>query len=278
MPVPLHNVSINTATLGYKASIRETVDAIAHAGFGGIAPWRREIESGAARTIGRYIRDAGLRVSGYCRSTYFPASSPEAWSASIEDNRQALRDAAELGAECFVLVAGGLPNGSRDLAGARQQIADGIAALMRDAAALGVPLAIEPLHPMYAADRSCINTIEQALDLCTLLDPSGIGPLGVAIDVYHTWWDPKLEAMIGRAGRENRILAYHVNDWLDPTSDLLMDRGLPGEGVIDLSWFGNCIRDTGYNGLSELEVFSKLLQNTPNDQLLKKCAASLTAL
>lgn len=278
MPVPLHKVAINTATLGYKLPIRQTVDAIARAGFGGIAPWRREIGSGEASTIGRCIRDAGLRVSGYCRSTYFPAATPECRIGNIEDNRQALRDAADLGAECFVLVAGGLPEGSRDLPDARRQIADGIAALMSEAAGLGVALAIEPLHPMYAADRSCVNTIEQALDLCALIDPSGRGPLGVAIDVYHTWWDPKLPEMIRRAGRENRILAYHVNDWLSPTSDLLMDRGLPGEGVIDLPRIGACIRDAGYHGLFELEVFSDRLGDLPSNELLKRCAESISAL
>lgn len=275
MPQSLDRHSVNTATLGYQMPIGETIDAIARAGFGGIAPWRREVEGGDIDVIARRIRDAGLRVSGYCRSTYIPGTSREAWAANVEDNRRALRDAARLGAECFVLVVGGLPEGSRDMPDARRQVQDGVADLLAEAATLGVPLALEPLHPMYAADRACVNTIRQALDLCTLLDPARTSHLGIAIDVYHTWWDPELPEAIMRAGREGRILAYHVNDWLVPTSDLLMDRGLPGEGVIDLDAIGSLVCDAGYRGLTEVEVFSHRVWRRPPDRILADCVASI---
>ena len=160
----------------------------------------------------------------------FPPRDPDGRAAAIDDNRRAVDEAAALGADCLVLVVGGLPKGSNDIAAAREMVADGIAALLPHARAAKMPLAIEPLHPMYAADRACVNTLEQALDICDLL---GEG-IGVAIDVYHVWWDPKLAAQIARAGAGGRILAHHICDWLVPTRDLLLDRGMMGDGVIDL--------------------------------------------
>lgn len=141
-----------------------------------------------------------------------------------------MSEAAELQAACFVLVVGGLPAGSRNLADARQQVEEGISTLLETAVELDIPLALEPLHPMYAADRACVNTTEQALDICRKLAPEN-PLLGVAIDAYHTWWDPKLQEMMARAGVEDRLLAYHVYDWLVPTNDMLIDRGMPGYGI-----------------------------------------------
>jgi sugar phosphate isomerase/epimerase len=178
-----------------------------------------------------------------------------------DDNRRALDEACELGAACLVLVVGGLPGAlagrpaHKDLAGARAQVAEGVAALLADARERGMPLAIEPLHPMYAADRACINTLEQALDLCDALDPARSGALGVAVDAYHVWWDPKLARQIERAGRE-RLLALHVCDWLVPTTDLLEDRGMMGDGVIDLRSLRALVEAQGYAGYSEVEIFS----------------------
>ena len=148
------------------------------------------------------------------------------------------------------MIAGGLPKGSKDLAGAHAQVRDGIAALLPHARAAGVPLAIEPLHPMYAADRACVNTLAHANDLC---DQLGDG-VGVAVDVYHVWWDPDLAAQIKRAG--SRILTYHVCDWLVPTKDLLLDRGMPGDGVIDLRSIRAMVEATGYDGHIDIEIFS----------------------
>jgi sugar phosphate isomerase/epimerase len=167
-----------------------------------------------------------------------------------------------------VLVVGGLPGDSHDIGAAREMVADGVAAILPHARAGRMPLAIEPLHPMYAADRSCINTLEQALDLCDLL---GDG-VGVAIDVYHVWWDPKLDEQIMRAGAGGRILAHHICDWLVPTHDLLLDRGMMGDGVIDLRSIRSLIESAGYHGPQEVEIFSA--QNwwkRPGEEVLATC-------
>ena len=255
-PLTAARCSINTATLGYKAPIGTVIDEIARHGFGAIAPWRREVEGGEVRAISRQIRDAGLAVSGYCRSSYMPATSRGERLRIHEENLRALRDAGELRAACFVIVAGGLALGSRDIASARQQVLDGLAALLPEARDLGVALAIEPLHPMYAADRSCVNTIAQALAMCDQLDPSNQGSVGIAIDAYHTWWDPTLYENIAKAGAARRISAFHICDWLHPTLDMLMDRGMMGDGVIDLRAMRGSIEHAGYTGFAEIEIFS----------------------
>jgi len=249
--------SINTATLGYQTPIETTIDAVAAAGFGAIAPWRRELEERSPAKIGRQIRDAGLKVSGYCRSTYIPAATQEQFRANIDDNRRAVDQAAELEAACFVMVVGGLPKGSKDLADARTQLQEGTGMLLEHARKTGVPLALEPLHPMYCADRSCLSTLEQALDLCDVLDASRTGLLGVAVDVYHVWWDPKLEAGIARAAAAGRLLAFHACDWLVPTHDMLLDRGMMGDGVIDLPRIRAWMEGSGYTGPVEVEIFSQ---------------------
>jgi sugar phosphate isomerase/epimerase len=163
---------------------------------------------------------------------------------------------------------GGLPGDSHDIGAAREMVVDGLAAILPHARASRMPLAIEPLHPMYAADRSCMNTLEQALDLCDLL---GDG-VGVAIDVYHVWWDPKLNEQIMRAGAGGRILAHHICDWLVPTHDLLLDRGMMGDGVIDLRSIRSLIESAGYHGPQEVEIFSA--QNwwkRPGEEVLATC-------
>jgi sugar phosphate isomerase/epimerase len=170
-----------------------------------------------------------------------------------------------LDAQCLVLVVGGLPAGSKDLNSARNQVRDGIAAILPEARKAGVPLAIEPLHPMQAAERACINTLEQALDLCDLFQDG----IGVAVDVYHVWWDPKLEAQIRRAGE--RIFAYHICDWLVPTRDLLNDRGMMGDGVIDLQCIRSWIAGAGYTGFQEVEIFSETWWQRDPDEVLEIC-------
>jgi sugar phosphate isomerase/epimerase len=191
----------------------------------------------------------------------FPAVDSKLRRAALDDNRRAVDEALTLEAACLVLVVGGLPGalqGSpahKDLAAARADVRDGIAATLEYARAAGMPLAIEPLHPMYAADRACVNTLEQALDLCDAIDPARSGALGVAVDAYHVWWDPKLHAQIARAGPE-RLLAFHVCDWLVPTRDLLNDRGMMGDGVIDLKQMRGWVEAAGFAGYSEVEIFS----------------------
>jgi sugar phosphate isomerase/epimerase len=178
----------------------------------------------------------------------------------------------------LVLVVGSLPGALtgavayKDIALARTQVFDGIAATLEYARGVGMPLAIEPLHPMLAADRACINTLAQALDICDLLDPDDSGALGVAVDVYHVWWDPNLAAQISRAGRQ-RLLAYHVCDWLVPTRDLLNDRGMMGDGVIELPKIRGWVEDAGYQGAAEVEIFSEDWWSRPLGDVLDTCIA-----
>ena len=192
-------------------------------------------------------------------------------------NRRAVDEARALGAPCIVLVAGGLPQFSRpgsapskDIAAAWTQVADGIAEMLEYARTAGLPLAIEPLHPAYAADRACVNTTRQALDLCDAIDPARSGMLGVALDVYHIWWDPELMGQIERAGKD-RILAFHVCDWLVPTKDILNDRGMMGDGVIDIRRVRAAVEAHGFAGYSEVEIFSNDWWTRPMDEVLRTC-------
>ncbi|MFK8253299.1 sugar phosphate isomerase/epimerase family protein [Ancylobacter terrae] len=254
------------------------IDTVARHGFGAIAPWRREVEGGDVVAIARQIREAGLSVSGYCRSSYLPAEGIAERQARFEENRRALADAATLEAKCFVIVAGGLPGASRDIDGARAQVEEGLVRLLAEARALGVPVAIEPLHPMYAADRCCVNTLAQALDLCARLDPDHEGGIGVALDAYHVWWDPDLVAGIGRAGCERRLDAFHICDWLVPTTDLLMDRGMMGDGVIDLAAMRRNVGAAGFAGYAEIEIFSSRWWSIDNEETLRVCVDRLRTL
>lgn len=270
--------SINTATLGHKASIDEVIDGVARFGFGGICPWRRDLDGQDVGRVSRRIREAGLKVSGYCRSTYLPALTADAFRANVDDNRRAIDQAAILGAACFVMVVGSLPAASRDLATARAQVVEGAALLLEHARKVGVRLALEPLHPMYANDRSCLNTIAQALDIANSLEPASASEpiLGIAVDVYHVWWDPTLRQNISRAGLANRIFAFHVCDWLVRTRDFLTDRGMMGDGVIDLPSIRDMTEAAGYQGMVEVEIFSDLDWWTRSaEETLSTCAARL---
>ena len=243
-------MSLNVYTVKAQWTLREAIEGCARHGVPAIAPWRDKLaECGVAEAV-RMIEANGLAVSSLCRGGMFPAADAAGRQAAIDDNRRALDDAAALGAQCLVLVVGGLPEGSKDLRDARRQVQDGIAATLEHARAVGVPLAIEPLHPMYAADRACVNTLSQALDIC---DALGDG-VGVIVDVYHVWWDPALEAQIARAGQ--RILGFHVCDWLVPTTDLLLDRGMMGDGVIDLPLIRGWVEAAGFDGYAEVEIMS----------------------
>ena len=270
--------SINTATLGHREKISTVIDAVARHGYGAICPWRRDLQDENVAAIARQIRDARLTVSGYCRSTYFPALTRQELEANIADNIKAVTDAATLGAACFVLVVGSLPEGSRDLTAARAQVEDGVSRLLEHAKKVGIRLALEPLHPMYAGDRSCLNTLQQALDLAEKIEPVSLSPpsLGVAVDVYHVWWDPDLAREITRAGKANRLFGYHVCDWLVPTRDLLTDRGMMGDGVIDLRMIRALMESANYNGPVEVEIFSSLdWWKRPMDDVLAMCSARL---
>jgi sugar phosphate isomerase/epimerase len=258
-------LSLNTATIrksrGAELPLPEIIEACVRRGIRAISPWRDQVAAAGLPAISRLVKTHGLELSGYCRGGMFPAVDAAGLKAARDDNRRAVDEARELNAACLVLVVGGLPGASsghaahKDIALARSQVTDGIADLLEHARAARMPLAIEPLHPMYAADRACINTLEQALDVCDLLDPQRSGALGVAVDVYHVWWDPKLQAQIERAGKE-RLLAFHVCDWLTPTTDLLNDRGMMGDGVIDIRRIRGWVEAQGFAGYSEVEIFS----------------------
>lgn len=244
-------LSLNTATVRDKWKLRQIIEGCSRHGIRGISPWRDKLAEMGAKEAARAIRDHGLTVTGLCRGGMFPAADRNGRKAAIGDNLRAVDDAAILEARCLVLVAGGLPPGTKDLAGAREMVRDGIGEVLDHARSAGVPLAIEPLHPMYCADRACVNTLAQALDLC---DELGEG-VGVAVDVYHIWWDPQLSAQIERAG-DKRLLAFHICDWLVPTTDLLTDRGMMGDGVIDLPLVRSWMERAGYRGFQEVEIMS----------------------
>lgn len=249
--------SINTATLGFQAPIAEVIDCVARAGFGMIAPWRREVEGGNVKAISRQIREAELKLSGYCRSTYIPAATAAEFHNNITANLRAMDVAAALSSPVFVMVVGGMPAGSKNLEAARAQVRDGTAEMLAYGRSIGVKLALEPLHPVYAADRSCLTLLSEALDWCDAIEGDSTDPwLGVAIDAYHVWWDPNLPQGIARAGKAKRIFAYHVCDWLVPTLDVLNDRGMMGDGVIDLKAMRDMIEAAGYQGAVETEIFS----------------------
>jgi sugar phosphate isomerase/epimerase len=269
-------LSVNTATVRKQAGLLEIIEACARHGIAAISPWRDQVAAVGLERAARAIKDAGLKLSGYCRGGLFPATGEHVMAAR-DDNRRAVDEAAALGAPCVILVAGGLPQfarpgstPSKDLSGTRKMIEDGIAELLVHARQARLPLALEPLHPMYAADRAAVNTLGQALDIADRLDPGGAA-LGVAVDVYHTWWDPELYASIARAGRDKRLIAYHVCDWLVPTKDMLNDRGMMGDGVVDLRRIRRAVEDAGYTGLIEAEIFSDYWWAQPMHHVLATC-------
>jgi sugar phosphate isomerase/epimerase len=269
-------LSINTATVRKHAPLDEIVEACARHGIRMICPWRDQVGAVGLERIAAKVRDSGVRLSGYCRGGFFPAADKAGLEAALEDNRRAVDEAKALQSPCLVLVVGALPGAltgkvaHKDIALSRSQVFDGIAATLEYARKADMPLAIEPLHPMLAADRACINTLEQALDICDALDQERTDALGVTVDVYHVWWDPKLAQQIARAGRD-RLLAYHVCDWLLVTRDLLNDRGMMGDGIIELKKIRGWMESGGYRGAAEVEIFSEDWWARPLDEVLTTC-------
>jgi sugar phosphate isomerase/epimerase len=272
-------LSINTATVRAQWPLGRIIDECARRGIRAISPWRDQVADAGLDAVAKRLRETGVALSGYCRGGMFPAATAQGTREALDDNRRAIDEAKTLGAPCLVLVVGGLPGAlegppaHKDIAAARERVHEGIAATLVHARHAGMPLAIEPLHPMYAADRACVNTLEQALDLCDALDPQRSGALGVALDVYHVWWDPKLAAQIARAG-PRRLLAFHVCDWLVPTRELLNDRGMMGDGVIDLRRIRAWMEEAGYAGYCEAEIFSSAnWWQRPGGEVLDTCIA-----
>lgn len=260
-PLLLDRLSLNQQTLR-QWSLPELADGCARAGVRGVGLWRAPVQEYGVAAAARLVRDAGLRVTSLCRGGFLTALDPGERAAALDDNRAAVDEAAALGTNTLVLVSGGLPAGSRDLPGARERVADALGELGPYAAERGVRLAVEPLHPMYAADRCVVSTLAQALDLAERFPA---GQVGVVVDTYHLWWDDTVGAQIGRAGatgKENgsRIAAFQLADWVTPLpAGVLLGRGQLGDGAVDLRWFRERVEAAGYRGPVEVEIFNPAL-------------------
>ena len=248
----LDRLSINQLTTRDQWSLPEAVDGYSRAGVGAMAVWWEKLREVGAERAGRVIRDAGMVVTGYCAGGMLTPRNEAHRRQRLDDNRRMIDEAVAIGSSCLVALGGGLDPGDRDMEAARQRALDGFAELLPHARAAGIVLALEPLHPMVCATRSVLCTLRQANDWCEAL---GGGPeLGIAVDTYNVWWDPELESQIERAA--GRIAAYHVSDWLADTRDLRFDRGMPGDGVIDLRRFAERVTAAGYHGRHEVEILS----------------------
>jgi sugar phosphate isomerase/epimerase len=246
-------------------AIEEAAKNYAAAGVKGITVWRDALEGRNIRQTGNLLRDHDLTVVSLCRGGFFPSKDPNKRKAALDDNRKAIEEAAALGTSLIVLVCGADPG--QPLEESRKQIQDGIAAVLPEATAAGVRLAIEPLHPMYADTRSAINTLAQANDMAEALNSPYVG---VAVDVYHLWWDPSLQQEIQRCGEQGNLMAFHICDWKSPTTDLLLDRGLMGEGCIPIRKIRSWVEATGFTGFNEVEIFSTAYWQEDQSVFLKK--------
>lgn len=268
-------LSLNQATIK-RADVETAVRVTAEAGLESIGLWREPVAEHGLQASAQLVRDAGLRVSSLCRGGFFTAADDAPWQQALDDNRRAIEETAELGAPTLVLVAGGLPAGSKDLVGARARVADAIAELVPDALAAGVSLAIEALHPMYASDRAVVSTLGQALDLAA---PHPAEAVGVVLDVFHLWWDPALAAGIERAGREGRIASYQICDWVTPiAADPLLSRGIPGDGDVDIPAFTRLVEAAGYDGDIECEVFRQEVWDADPAEVVERVRTSYETL
>jgi sugar phosphate isomerase/epimerase len=256
----IDRLSLNQITTE-KWNLREAVEGCARAEIPWIALWRHKIAETGLTESRRLIRDAGLQVSSVCRGGMFPAATAAERQSKLDDNRRAVEEAAELGTDVLVLVCGAAPD--RDIETARSWVEEGIEKLVPFATSHGIKLAIEPLHPMYAAERSVINTLAQAN---TIAEQYTVEEVGVIVDVFHVWWDPDLYNQISRAGQ--RILGFHVSDWIVPTPDLLMGRGMMGDGVIELRRIRKAVEAAGYKGPIEVEIFNQAIWDRPGDEVL----------
>ncbi|ROP73996.1 sugar phosphate isomerase/epimerase [Curtobacterium sp. PhB115] len=275
---PHPRLSVNQATIKY-ASLREALDTVDAAGVGAIGTWREPVaEVGLSEAV-RMVADSGLRVSSHCRGGFFTLPPGTARRRALDDNRRAIDETAALAAAgapgsapVLVLVAGGLPEGSRDLVGARDRVADALADLVPHALDAGVQLAVEPLHPMYAADRAVVSTLAQALDLAA---PFPAEAVGVVVDTFHVWWDPALAGSVARAGAAGRIASFQVCDWLTPiAADPLLSRGYPGDGHVDFGPVTAAVTATGYSGDVEVELFNQAIWDTPAAEVVARVVRS----
>jgi sugar phosphate isomerase/epimerase len=264
----MRRFSFNQAT-AKRWPLEELVAGCVDAGVPGVGLWREEVGAYGVERAARLVRDAGLAVTSLCRGGFFSSGD---W---FDENRRAIDEAAVVSAPVLFLVSGGLPPGSRDLDAARARAWDAVGALVPHAAAAGVRLAVEALHPMFCADRCVVATLGQALDLAAPFDPAAVG---VVVDAYHLWWDDQVWAQIARAGRERRIACFQVADWITPLPEgALLGRGLPGEGCIDLRRFAAAVDEAGYTGAVEVEVFHADVWARPGRAVLDASIAAYLA-
>jgi sugar phosphate isomerase/epimerase len=243
--------------------IEEAASKYAAADVKGITVWRDALEGRDITQTGKMLRSQGLEIVSLCRGGFFPSIDNNKRKLAIDDNKRAIEEAHQLGTSLIVLVCGSDP--LQDLEESRKQIREGIEAILPVAQAAGVKLAIEPLHPMYADARSAINTLAQANEMAEQINSPFVG---VAVDVYHLWWDPMLEREIKRCGENNNLFAFHICDWKVPTTDFLLDRGLMGEGCIPVKKIRSWVEATGFDGFIEVEIFSTLRWKQNQDEFL----------
>lgn len=233
--------------------IEKSAQEFSKKGVGGITVWRDALQGRNIAETGKMLRELNLEIVSLCRGGFFPALDQKGRQAALEDNFRAIDEAEALGAPMVVLVCGAAPGQS--LVESRKQIQEGVAACLDHAKAAGVKLTIEPLHPMYAGDRSAVNTLAQANDMAEALQSPWVG---IAVDIYHLWWDADLQNQLIRAGKNGNLSAFHICDWKTPTLDMLNDRGLMGEGCIDIRQIRGWVESTGFTGFNEVEVFSNI--------------------
>ncbi len=280
MTADLSRLSLNTATT--KAlTLEQAVEAATRGGLGAVGLWRDRVAEAGLERAARIVRDAGLRVSSLCRGGFLTAADAEGQRAALEDNRAAIVEAATLGTRELVMVVGGLPanqapdtpavpDGDKDIVAARQRVADRIAELVPFAAEHDVRLVLEPMNPIFAADRGVLSTLEQSLDLAADFPAETVG---VVVDTYHVWWDPKLAAQIARAGIEGRLASYQVCDWILPLEDdTLLSRGYIGDGYVDFPTITGWVAEAGYTGDVEVEIFNQRIWDTPGDDVVATIA------
>lgn len=265
----LSRLSLNQMTTeGW--SVREAAEGCAAHGIPWIGLWRHKVAQTGLVESARIVRECGLRVSSLCRGGMFPAVTVAERAARVDDNLRAIDEAAALGTDVLVLVCGGLDG--QDLESARRAVEEGIERIIPHAQACGIRLGIEPLHPVFAADRSVVATLAQANDMAERLGAQ----VGVVIDVYHVWWDPALFREIERA--RGRILGFHVNDWGLPIHDPLMSRAMMGDGVIEIGRMRQAVETEGYSGPIEVEIFNRAIWDTPGEQVLELMKARFASL
>ena len=263
-PPPLSRLCLHTITTK-PLSLQKAVTAYREAGVAGITVWRDALAPLGVKESAKVLANSGLKVVSLCRGGFFPATTAEKRTAALDDNRRAVDEAHAIGAPLIVLVCGAVPG--MPLPEARKQIADSITTLIPYAEQANVKFGIEPLHPMYAAERCAVNTIAQANHIVEQIRSPQVG---VTVDTFHLWWDDHLEAEIARCGRNNAIFSFHVCDWLSPMKDMLNDRGLMGEGCIDNRLIRSWVERAGFSGMIEVEIFSERWWKTDQIQFIKE--------